>query len=234
MTYATPADVGVSDDYQDHLNRNSAEPGTDYKTAYGTDIRIAGDGVVALVDNSNQGPEGRRLQINMNNGEVIDYIHGANIRAYVGQPVEKGQRGVFITGASGYGDDWYYGPHVHVTRRLKKGLAFKDSVDFELALDKPTPKNKEEKEEEMCGNPRQIHTVENGKIVNRALIVPGTAYFLPWTESANAKNANGIAKNMETGDSTEVTQSLFDAFMKAAERLQPNDSLKIEIVNADK
>lgn len=144
MTYVTPADVGVSDDYQDHLNRNSAEPGTDYKTAYGTDIRIAGDGVVALVDNSNQGPEGRRLQINMNNGEVIDYIHGANIRAYVGQPVEKGQRGVFITGASGYGNDWYYGPHVHVTRRLKKGLAFKDSVDFELALDKPQTQEEDE------------------------------------------------------------------------------------------
>lgn len=133
--YLTPADVGVSDNYQKHLERNSKEPGTDYKTAYGTDCRMPGNGVIAIVDNSSAGAEGRRLEINMDNGEVIDMIHGARINARVGDRVTRGQKGIFISGASGNGVDWYYGPHVHVTRRASKGLPYKKSIDFELAVD---------------------------------------------------------------------------------------------------
>jgi peptidoglycan hydrolase-like protein with peptidoglycan-binding domain len=134
MGYVTPADVGISDNWQDHKDRDSAEPGTDYVTDYGTDCRIAGDGVVQYVDNSNGGAEGRRLQVNMDNGEVIDYIHGSWIDAHEGQRVSRGQTGIFYSGASGFGEDWYYGPHVHVTRRLYDGGPYWDTVDFEDAV----------------------------------------------------------------------------------------------------
>ena len=132
--YVTPADVPVSDNWQGHKDRDSAEPGTDYATGYGTDLRMAGNGVVAYVDHNNDGGEGRRLQVNMDNGEVIDYIHLSEIWVGEGQRVERGQTGVCLSGASGYDDDWYYGPHVHVTRRLYDGGPYWDTVDFEAAV----------------------------------------------------------------------------------------------------
>jgi murein DD-endopeptidase MepM/ murein hydrolase activator NlpD len=131
MGYVTPADVDVSDNWQDHKDRDSAEPGTDYKTAYGTDCRMPGDGYIWLIDNSNSGAEGKRLQLIMDNGQIIDFIHASYIYGFNGQRVLKGQRGIFFSGASGYGNDWYYGPHVHVTLRAHSGLPFSDTLDFE-------------------------------------------------------------------------------------------------------
>lgn len=81
---------------------------------------------------------------------------------------------------------------------------------------KPLPQPEKKDEEEEMGTPRQIHYSKSGK-VTRALIVPGTEYFMPWTESGSTY-ANNIARNMETGSSTEVTESLFNAFKAAAER----------------
>lgn len=151
MTYCTPADVGISDNRQDHLNRGSAEPGTDYKTAYGTDLRAPGSGRVIGVDHSPNGPEGRRLTFLMDNGEVIDWIHLASISASPGQRIEWGQTGLARSGASGWGRDWYYGPHLHVTRRARVGLPYSQTLNFEDALGgapapaatpEPTPEKK--------------------------------------------------------------------------------------------
>jgi hypothetical protein len=139
MGYVTPADVGVSDNWQDHINRNSAEPGTDYMTEYGTDLRMPGDGVIARVDNNPGGAEGRRLQLYMDNGQVIDFIHGYWIHGSEGQRVSQGQTGIFISGASGWGEDYYYGAHVHVTLRADTGKPFKDTLDFEKYIDITIP-----------------------------------------------------------------------------------------------
>lgn len=132
MGYETPADVGISDDWQDHVNRKSVEPGTDYKTPYGTDLRMPGDGVVVYADNSNAGADGRRLEINMDDGRVIDLIHLSQVNVKSGTRVSRGQTGVCLSGASGYGSDWYYGPHVHVTLRARTGLPLHQTLDFEL------------------------------------------------------------------------------------------------------
>lgn len=134
MSYCTPADVGISDDRAAHLARGSAEPGTDYKTAYGTDLRAPGGGRIIGVDHSPGGPEGRRLTFLMDNGEVIDWIHLSGISASPGQRVEWGQTGIARSGASGFGRDWYYGPHLHVTRRARVGLPYSQTLDFEDAL----------------------------------------------------------------------------------------------------
>lgn len=139
MTYCTPADVGVSDDWQDHLNRDSAEPGTDYKTAYGTDLRAPFGGTVIEVDHSNAGPEGRRLSFLLDNGEVIDWIHLARILIPLGGRIEWGMTGVALSGASGRGRDWWYGSHLHVTRRIRRGLPFRQTANFEDLAVSPGP-----------------------------------------------------------------------------------------------
>jgi murein DD-endopeptidase MepM/ murein hydrolase activator NlpD len=134
MGYVTPADVAVSDNWQAHVDRNSKEPGTDYMTEFGTDLRMPGNGVITKVDNDPNGAEGRRLEMTMDNGQVIDFIHGYWIHGYPGQRISKGQYGIFISGASGYGQDYYYGAHVHVTLRATQGLPYSNTLDFEHYL----------------------------------------------------------------------------------------------------
>lgn len=133
MGYITPADVGISDDYRAHKRRNSKEPGTDYKTAYGTPCRAAGAGVVSVVDHSNRGAEGRRLSIDLYDGRRVSYIHLSKIGVQLGDHVNAGQF-VMESGASGFGQDWYYGPHIHVSLWERPGLAYADTIDFEKYL----------------------------------------------------------------------------------------------------
>jgi len=139
MGYITPADVGISDDRAAHIARGSKEPGTDYITAYGTDLRAPGAGRVIGVDHSNDGAEGRRLTFLMDNGEVIDWIHLSSISVGVGARVIPGQTGIARSGASGFGSDWYYGAHLHVTRRARQGLPYSQTLDFEDAIGGEAP-----------------------------------------------------------------------------------------------
>ena len=46
-----------------------------------------------------------------------------------GQRVSRGQ-GIAVSGASGYGDNWYYGPHVHVSLWERPGMPFNQTIDF--------------------------------------------------------------------------------------------------------
>lgn len=97
----------------------------------------------------------------------------------------------------------------------------------------PTPTPTPEEEEDMT--PRQIHMADaKGKVI-RALIVPGTGYFVKWTEGSTSSPAptyaNAIARNMETGSSTAVTPSLFAVFEREAIALRPKDSLAIELAD---
>ncbi|GGM42130.1 M15 family metallopeptidase domain-containing protein [Microbacterium saperdae] len=79
---------------------------------------------------------------------------------------------------------------------------------------------------------KQIHWMKDAKTVGgRALIIPGTAWALPFVESGNTY-ANRTAKQFATGDSEEYTKSLFDAFLSAAARCAPT-TVRVEVVNAD-
>lgn len=140
MKYITPADVGISDDRAAHIARGSAEPGTDYKTAYGTDLRMPADGVVSYVEYGNGAPGGRRVRITCGD-EWIDLIHLSAVNARVGDRVAAGQTGVCRSGASGFGRDWYYGPHVHVTRR-RIGAPYRDTLDFQTVAGNPSTAGK--------------------------------------------------------------------------------------------
>lgn len=135
MGYITPADVVVSDTRAGHVKRGSKEPGTDYATAYGTDLRAPDDGVIIGVDPNPGGAEGRRITFLLNNGEVIDWLHLSKIMMKVGQKIGRGTKGIALSGASGFGKDWHYGPHVHVTRRARRGLPFSQTLDFQAVAE---------------------------------------------------------------------------------------------------
>lgn len=88
-----------------------------------------------------------------------------------------------------------------------------------------------EQSEEDEMNPRQIHYKAPGGKIIRALLVPGTGYFVKWTESG-ATYANNLARNMETNSSSEVTASLFGVFEREAIAQRPKDALTIELAEA--
>ena len=84
MGYVTPADVDVSDNWQDHVNRNSFSPGTDYKTAYGTDCRMPASGVVVIANNgTNTNGDGRKLRLHCDDGRELDMLHASRITAWM-------------------------------------------------------------------------------------------------------------------------------------------------------
>lgn len=130
MTYQVPCNAPISDSYQGHRNRGSAEPGTDYGCAYGTSVVAAGNGVVTVADSSNGGAAGRRVTVDLDDGRRVSYIHLSKINVNVGQRVKQVQV-VALSGASGFGQDWYYGPHVHVSLWERPGMSYANTIDFE-------------------------------------------------------------------------------------------------------
>jgi len=82
---------------------------------------------------------------------------------------------------------------------------------------------------------KQIHcTVDDkpkGKIHQRALLIPGTAWAVPFTESG-ATFANTAADQFDTGDSRWYTKSMFNAFIRAAERCAPT-KVAVELAKAE-
>lgn len=137
MGYQKPCTAPISDDFAAHQARNSVEPGTDYACAYGTAIKAAESGIVSLADSGNGGGDGRRVSIDLDDGRRVSYIHLSRVDVGGGQRVTRGQR-VGLSGASGFGDDWYYGPHVHVSLWKRPGLAFSDTIDFQPHVGAPS------------------------------------------------------------------------------------------------
>lgn len=126
MGYVTPVDGPITDTYQAHLDRNSAEPGVDFAADYDTPIRAAESGTVVFVGWGGDGP-GNRLEINLDDGRVVDYIDLNGFGVRVGDRVSRGQSGIAFVGSSGSNST---GPHVHVTLRARQGLALNDTLNF--------------------------------------------------------------------------------------------------------
>lgn len=125
----------VTDDWQDHKDRNSGMPGTDYGTAYGEPAYAVEDGKVTVAVKSTSSANGRYIGILLDDGRETWCLHLSVVSVSVGQRVTRGQK-IGETGASGYGDDWYYGPHIH--QSLWPDDAWDDpTIDFEKYVGDP-------------------------------------------------------------------------------------------------
>ena len=145
MGYTRPVDAPITDDFQDHVDRDSSEPGVDYACAYGTPVRAVYSGTVTSIKHDNSSGMGRYVQYLLDDGKETRSIHLSEVWAWVGQRVTEGQH-LGLSGASGYGNDYYYGPHLHQT--LWPGRAWQsDTIDFELYVgedeDMPLDANKD-------------------------------------------------------------------------------------------
>lgn len=102
----------ISDDFTDHLARGSAG-GDDFTDGYGTRMQAIQGGTVVAVDNNPSGSGGRMVTIAGDDGTQFEELHAHQITAFRGQRRERRDE-LGISGASGFGQDWYYGPHIHV------------------------------------------------------------------------------------------------------------------------
>lgn len=116
----------VSADYNNHRYGRtppSLEPGTDYGTAYGSQVFASEDGYIFMVDNSPNGAEGRRVAVAHPDGQMTSSIHLSRIVVTSGQKVKRGQV-IAYSGASAYGKEWGVGAHVHHTLFPTHNLIF--------------------------------------------------------------------------------------------------------------
>lgn len=135
-TYLRPCgDVRISSSWQGHKNRNppSGEPGTDYAVNVGTAIRAATDGVILDRKDSPSTATGRYIALRGDDGNYLRYLHLLSSAVAVGTRVKRGQV-IAYSGASGFGREAGYGPHVHVSLWVggtPTQQGYTRSVDFE-------------------------------------------------------------------------------------------------------
>lgn len=130
--YVYPCAVrGISDDFSEHLARGSVNPGTDYTAGYGSPVYAPAAGIVADTVTNPSGSGGRMVYLDLEDGNGVDLLHLASVECSRGQHVAAGQR-VGISGASGYGSDWYYGPHLHISIRDRHGSHTSGAGNFDF------------------------------------------------------------------------------------------------------
>lgn len=102
--------------FEGHKRRNppSSEPGTDIAVPHGTPVYAVHDGYISEVKRTPGGAMGRKIGLNTDMGRGFNYLHLHRVLVSSGQRVKAGQQ-IGISGASGFGSDWHYGAHLHIT-----------------------------------------------------------------------------------------------------------------------
>lgn len=128
----------------------------------------------------------------------------------VGQRVSRGQK-IGETGASGYGSDYYYGPHIHQT--LWKGAAWSTpEIDFENHTGEP-PTEDETEDEEMAMHGCWYTRASDGEIVYM-IFNEGSGWWVIHTGGGGTYN-NPLAQAWHTDQWVPVTESHAHAMQRA-------------------
>lgn len=129
--YFYPCSVrNISDDFAEHKARGSVNPGVDYTASYGSPVYAPLSGKVTGTTSAS-GSGGRMVYIDLDDGNGVDLLHLSVIQCSVGQRVAAGQQ-VGLSGASGYGSDWYYGAHLHISIRDRHGSHTSGAGNFDF------------------------------------------------------------------------------------------------------
>jgi murein DD-endopeptidase len=108
----------VSDDFADHVARNSVNPGIDFVTPSGTPVWATGAGVVKVADGNPDGAGGRMVVISHGAGVTSEYLHLQRVTVKVGDKVKQHQE-IGLSGGSGFGKENGYAPHLHYAHKVK-------------------------------------------------------------------------------------------------------------------
>lgn len=227
----------VSASWQSHKNRNppSSEPGTDYASSYGAPLYAPDNGVITYVKHDNGGGGGRTVRLKPDDGQETQSLHNSEIWVSPGQRVKRGQQ-IGRTGASGFGDDWYYGPHVHQT--LWQDVAWVGpTIDFALYVGSapaptptPTPTTEDE-EDPMAFHGAYYKRASDGATVYM-LFNENSGFYSEYIGGGGSYN-NPIAQHWGTGSYVSITESHASAIKRDLNAVQPQESVVVEIDEAD-
>lgn len=136
MSYIYPTAVtAVSDSFQDHVDRGSVNPGTDYKAPAGSKVVSVAAGVVTDADGNPDGSGGRTVHVNHDDGSGADYLHLNAVSVSVGDRVTQGKT-LGYSGGSGDGLNNYYGDHLHISFRRNHTTGYSNvgNIDFDALM----------------------------------------------------------------------------------------------------
>jgi len=195
----------VSDSFQDHVDRGSVNPGTDYTAKTGTPVYAIKSGVIKVTDDNPSGSGGKMICIYFDDGGSADYLHLSGISVGVGQHVAQGE----LLGYSGNTGDpvggGVYGAHLHISYRPHNQINYfanVGNVDLDAILRSQgtdpagggsTPIEQEE-EEDMSTTP---YVAENKP--QTGLAVPGWTYL--------RDDATGIFRALSTLETEAYAQA---------------------------
>ena len=135
-TWIRPVEGKITDTFEGHKNRAkpAANPGIDYGVAFGTGVKAVADGVVSGVVQTFTGSGGRMIFLDFPSGHRADYLHLSRIDVLQGQEVKQGQI-IGLSGASGLGKEYGYGPHLHFSFRVGgRPTMGAGNIDYEAFL----------------------------------------------------------------------------------------------------
>lgn len=136
-----------------HHRQRGSLGGVDMVANYGTKVRAPSSGRVTLY--ANHGSGGRILHIHAADGHADELLHLSEFLVSNGAYVTRGQI-VGRSGASGFGKDRYYAPHLHWHRITASGVRV-NPWDY---FTKPSPSNKPTPEKKPPGI---VYTARTGK-----------------------------------------------------------------------
>ena len=135
-SWIRPVEGKITDSFEGHKNRAkpAANPGIDYGVAFGTGVKAVADGVVSGVVPTFTGSGGRMIFLDFPSGHRADYLHLSRIDVLQGQEVKQGQI-IGLSGASGLGKEYGYGPHLHFSFRVGgRPTMGAGNIDYEAFL----------------------------------------------------------------------------------------------------
>lgn len=224
--------TNVSDTFNDHMARGSVNPGTDYTCSYGSKVFSVSGGVVTSVGTNNSGSGGRVIHVNHDDGSGADYLHLAEVHVRKGDRVYQGTQ-LGLSGASGNGKDWYYGPHLHISYRNNHygGFGNVGNLDFD-ALVRMQPASVdvrpiETMEEEVKYFVGGVVTDKPGTIMFGGpgiipIPIPGSIWqgvLTRYADAMNEKDDNERAKKLV------FTSAEWKLIRQATSALEPSDDL---------
>jgi len=200
-SWIRPVEGKITDSFEGHKNRAkpAANPGIDYGVAFGTGVKAVADGVVSGIVSTFTGSGGRMIFLDFPSGHRADYLHLSRIDVLQGQEVKQGQI-IGLSGASGLGKEYGYGPHLHFSFRVGgRPTMGAGNIDYEAFLSQQgaapaapkAPKAPEAPKPTTKPVTTGTYTVKSGDNLTKIAKANGTT-VAKLTELNGIKNANLI------------------------------------------
>jgi murein DD-endopeptidase MepM/ murein hydrolase activator NlpD len=125
----------ISDSFQDHVNRGSVNPGTDYTASFGSNVYSVAAGLVTDAQPNYDGGGGMTIHIDHDDGSGADYLHLHHQNVAGGYRVSQGDL-IAQSGGSGFGNENHYGAHLHISYRYNHSHGYGNvgNVDFDAIV----------------------------------------------------------------------------------------------------